>query len=104
MRITSFQRRALLRGKELRSQPFPIGGSMLRYWKSYVLVCALTAIYAGGTWSMNLPAASFGALGFLLGFLARDVAWLRVTKRMWPVNVEITNWEKVDELLGQPAE
>ena len=104
MRLTKLQRRAVLRAKELSDKSFPVGSSMLRYWKSYLIVCAIAAIYAWWAWNMGFPAASFGGLGFLFGFLARDVAWLRVTARMWPVTVAVTNWSKVDELLNQPAE
>ena len=104
MRLTKLQRRAVLRAKELSDKPFPVGGSMLRYWKSYLLVCALAGGYAWWTWSIDFRAASFGGLGFLLGFLVRDIAWLRLTARMWPVTVEVTNWSKVDELLNEPAQ
>jgi hypothetical protein len=104
MPLTKSQRRTLLRAKELRGKPFPIVGSMLKYWKNYVIVCAAVGAYAWWTWSVDMPGASFAALGFLAGFLARDVAWVRVTARMWPVNVEIADWAKVDQLLNEPAE
>ncbi len=102
MPLTSYQRRSLIRAREIKDGPFPIAATMARNAKSYAPVLILTGAYAWWTWDIGFPLMSAGAVGFLLGFLARDLAWFRMTARMWPVTVQVTNWTKVDELLAAP--
>lgn len=104
MQLSKIQRRALLRGKELRGKPFPVVGSMLRSWKTYLFLSALLGGYSLFAWSMGLVEVGVGSLGVLIGMVARDIALLRLNARMWPVNVEITDWTKVDKLLGEKNE
>jgi hypothetical protein len=104
VQITKFQRRALLRAKDLRDKPFPIVGSMLRSWKVYLVLGAVIGGYSWLTWSIGVIEASIAALGFFVGLLIRDITWLRISARMWPINVEITDWSKVDKLLDDQAE
>jgi len=53
---------------------------------------------------MGAEEASIASVAFLVGMIARDIAWLRLHARMWPVNVEITDWAKVDALLNNQSE
>lgn len=104
MQITKYQRRALRRAKELRDKPFPVLGSMLRSWKLYLLLGAILGGYSWWAWSIGVVEASIASLGFLAGLVARDITWFRLHARMWPVNVEITDWAKVDRLLNEKNE
>ena len=101
MELTKYQRKALMRSKELREKPFPVIGSVLRFWKFYLAAFAVVGIYAWWAASVGLREISAGAIGFLVGVVTRDLTWLRATARLWPINVLITNWVKVDELLSQ---
>jgi hypothetical protein len=104
VQINKNQRRALLRAKELRDKPFPVIGSLLRSWKIYFLFALILCGYAWVAWSMGVRELSVAALGFLIGLVGRDITWFRVHAKMWPVNKEITDWAKVDQLLEQKSE
>jgi len=39
--------------------------------------------------------------GYLFGVLYRDFQWLHVTHRFWPVSAQVTNWQRVDELIEE---
>jgi len=104
MQLSKLQRRALLRAKELRDKPFPVVGSMLRSWKIYLVLAVVLSGYSWFAWSMGASEAGFVCLGAFIGLVGRDVTWFRLHARMWPVNVEITNWAKVNILLKQKKE
>lgn len=104
MQLTKIQRRALRRARELRDQPFPVFNSMLRSWKQYLVYGAAIGLYSWWSWSVGAEEVGIASLGFLAGLLLRDVAWLRAHARLWPVNVEITDWSKVDSLLDERTE
>ena len=42
--------------------------------------------------------------GLLVGCLLRDFRWLRLFKELHPLNVRITDWEKVREMAGEAAD
>ena len=104
VKLKKFQLRALLRAKELRDKPFPVIGLMLRSWKLYVISIVVIGLYSWWSWSIGVTEASIASLGFLVGLLIRDISWFRLHARMWPLNVEITDWSKVDRLLNEQAE
>lgn len=101
MPLNKQQRSTLLRTKEFRDKPLPIIGSMLRSWKIHLL---LTVLIGGDSflfWYMGFVKISIACLGVLIGALIRDLAWFRTQARLWPMNCEIINWEKVDKLLQE---
>jgi hypothetical protein len=99
--LSKYQRRALRRSLELRDQPFPIFGSICKAWKSYLIMFALFAGYIWWTWYVGLTEFSIAALGGFIGVLVRDLGWFRASARMWPVNVEVIDWVKVEKLLDE---
>lgn len=60
-----------------------------------VMVCAGTIFLA----VQQLPAArspvSNLVLGILVGMVARDIAWFRARRNVWPFNRKVTDWSKV---------
>ena len=104
MELTKYQRKALVRSKELRDKPFPVGESLMRFWKFYLVSFAVIGAYAWWTASIGFTEMSAAAIGFLVGVLKRDITWLRATARLWPINVLVTDWGKVDELLNKQTE
>src|SRR5687767_3610836 len=66
-----------------------------RRWLLFILLAAGTGWCAAQTW----PWAGGLAVGICAGALLRDIERLQVSYRTWPVVEEITNWQKVTELL-----
>ncbi len=88
-------------------------GYTLGFWLSvqatrYIfLVSALATIllaYLLEPTEMNTRLA-FPILGFGVGALWRDFAFLRASKRVWPINRQLLDWNKVQQLAeGKPLD
>lgn len=99
MKINKFQLRMLIRSKELQNKPFPVMGSFFQSWKLYLIISAIISCYAWWSWSIGAEEVSIASLGFLVGLILRDITWLRLTARMWPINEKIIDWNMVDEII-----
>lgn len=75
--------------------------SFLRGWKSYLLLgilCGLAAhLFVRGAH------ADYAQLimGAYVGVILRDIAWIRLTAKYWPLSDAVTNWDKVDEIIRE---
>ena len=104
MELTKLQRNALVRAKELRSLPYPVFGTMLKHWKFYMLISVVLGGYSYFSFTQGFSYLAGTALGALIAIFLRDLKVLLIHSKMWPVNVEITDWEKVDRLLKKQRE
>ncbi|QDT54785.1 hypothetical protein Pan44_28230 [Caulifigura coniformis] len=48
----------------------------------------------------TMPAIGHTTIGALLGRFAGDLAYFRSSRRIWPTIEQITDWQKIDELVG----
>jgi hypothetical protein len=39
--------------------------------------------------------------GILLGCIWRDIVWFSLTVKNWPLSKEVTNWQRVEELITE---
>lgn len=70
-----------------------------RAWRAYALLVVVIGLVAVYFYLHGLIAASSFLLGLLVATLIRDLRWHRQLVRDWPLSNEITDWEKVDELI-----
>jgi hypothetical protein len=69
--------------------------------KAHVLQAFLVSGVAAYFWWNGWITGSMLVLGALFGAILRDLEWHSMTKKMWPLNREITDWRRVEELLAQ---
>lgn len=100
MQITKYQRSRLLRARDLRDKPLSLVSMMLLQWKGYLLMGLGVTLLLFSWWKFDTNgAAPLISIGFVLGTVVRDIRWIRANIYMRPVNIEITDWSKVDSLL-----
>ena len=81
------------------------GPSLLFMYKLYwrcnlaLIVILLFLIAADIAWGISSQSILF--YGVIVGAFIRDLGVKRKQKINWPVQVEITNWDKVDSLLNK---
>jgi hypothetical protein len=70
-------------------------------WRALLYVPAVGAIgIAFSSWR-GWPAATGIFVGMIIATVARDLGWCRRIVQSWPLTREITNWNRVDELLAR---
>ena len=99
MKLTKLQRKVLLRARESRGKQISILGTIARGWRYYLIVGILSFSSGYFFWNAEMRYFSAMAIGLFVGFILRDIFWLRMSAQMWSINCEITNWNLVDELL-----
>ena len=67
-----------------------------RIWYLSGLSIFLLALFLIFDSNHDLNAYSTLIVGLYIGTISRDVRWVMATKRIWPVKVFVTNWEKVE--------
>jgi glutaredoxin len=94
---------ALQRLRRYRDLP-PSLGERLRLVALMAVPLLLLAVAAGYLmlWARLPMGAVLLLAGVVLGFVLREIAHQRIFIALWPLNREITNWDKVDQLL-RPA-
>jgi hypothetical protein len=101
MKLTAYQLKALQATFQARDSGPTVTDQFVRGWKTYFALIivggALSAFYWWGGW----PVASVFIVGFCTGALWRDITWARLRVRLWPLSKEITNWERVSDLLAE---
>jgi glutaredoxin len=99
------QAAALRRLRRYRDRP-PSLGERLKLTAALVVPVLLLGAVAGYLMLLlKLPAGALLLLaGVLVGFVLREIAHQRFFVAQWPLNREITNWERVDELLESPQD
>lgn len=101
MKITEIQLRSLKLLQRHRSRPLRAMDFIQESWRKYALALALVA---GASVVLALSGVSVIAVflgGYLVGVVERDVQWVRNEMRVLPLTSEITNWERVDQLVQE---
>jgi len=99
MELSAKQVRQLRKTREFRHRAPTVGGYFRSSYKGYLFITLVSGfgivffVWAG--W----PSASSLFAGLLLATVLRDLGWYSRIVRSWPLTREITDWERVDELL-----
>jgi hypothetical protein len=101
MQLTTHQIRQLQLTRRLRDEPPTVSGFFWSGRWRYVYLVALgaiaTAFFVWGGW----PIVGGFFAGLVLANFQCDLRWYREFVRTWPMSREITNWQRVDDLLNQ---
>src|SRR5262245_17683404 len=104
MQLTPAQILTLQRLQQYRAQA-PALGERLRIASSMMLLLAVVfALLTGVAVWMQVPSALPLILGAFIGAIAAEIGHQRRYINWWPLNREITDWQKVDQLLSGTAE
>jgi hypothetical protein len=101
MKLTEIQLRSLKLLQRHRSRPLTAMDFFKESWRKYALALVLVtgAIVALAVSGVAVLAVFLG--GYLLGVLERDILWVRNEMRVLPLSSEITNWERVEQLIQE---
>src|SRR5215207_5946886 len=99
MQLTSRQRRQLQKLHDYRRVP-PTVTSLLRDgWRAYLYVTIVGLVGVGFFLWAGWPIASGLFAGMILATVLRDLGWYRRLVHSWPLQLEITDWKRVEQLL-----
>ena len=101
MQLTHVQLRQLQKMHEFRTVPPTIGSYIKLGWRAQLLVLLIGAIGIFLFLWAGWPLASGFFAGMVVATYARDIGWYRRMVQSWPLMREITDWNRVDELLSQ---
>jgi hypothetical protein len=101
MKVTEIQLASLKLLRQHRSKPLMAMDLFKESWRKYVLglallIVAIAVCVLGGS---TLIAVFLG--GYLVGIVTRDVQWMRNEMQVLPLTSEITNWERVEQLIQE---
>ena len=101
MNLTKRQLLQLKRGREMKDNP-PTMFSYLKTgkWK-YLYMFLLFGCISIYAWFQKEYIVLAFVIGYSLGVFYRDFQWAVVFRRFWPISLEITNWDRVDELISE---
>jgi len=99
MELTPKQIRQLQKLQQFRNSSPTVGEYFLMAWKVYFVIIVVGCIGIVFSFEEDWPAASGLFAGLVLMTLQRDFRWYKHIVRSWPLTKEITDWERVDELL-----
>lgn len=104
MKLTPAQTLTLQRLKQYREQS-PALGERVRLGMTLMLVLLVPfALLALATVWLKVPGALPLIAGAFIGAIAAEIGHQRRYINWWPLNREITDWQKVDQLLSGTAE
>ena len=101
--MTQSQRRMLMAYRTVRDSPPTVATflpRLMRPWLLLAVVCGVLVALGVASGFQFVPGL---ALGLFVGCVARDISWSLKTAQIWPTTREIINWDRVDQLLSQPA-
>jgi hypothetical protein len=96
--LTSGQRKLLRKYREHRQQSFTTAGLLVQLLPRVALSAVLVAVAYFVSEKFCLIVA-----GFLAGAILREVALAVHAARVLPVILRVIDWDKVDQLLEEPA-
>jgi hypothetical protein len=102
MNLTPPQRDLLVLFAHWKDRPPTVGGLFLRNWTRYLVLLAFAAVGCGFLWYRGLDTAGWFVLGMIVGAIFRDVGTFRRMVRNWPVEAEVLDWRRVEELSARP--
>jgi hypothetical protein len=74
-----------------------IRGSVMKY----VVALALVAAAIGAAVLIGCSVVAIFLGGYLLGMVVRDFQWVKSEMAVLPLTPEITNWERVEQLVRE---
>ena len=99
MILSKRQIKQLQMAKKHKDSPPGVSMYFRSNWRTYLVLVvvgvASTVFFSWGGW----PVASGFFAGLFIAMIARDLRWFEAMVKGWPLQREITNWERVDELL-----
>ena len=101
MQLTKAHLAQLKRALAHRTAPPTLWQMWLFSWRKNLVILGLYGGAAWFTWSTGSSWLTAFLLGYLLAVLIRDVQWLIVHKRFWPVSSAVTDWQKVEQLINE---
>jgi glutaredoxin len=101
MQLTKLDAAILKRLQTYHSTPPRLRERLLlvRGWMALLLlICAALAVLLA---RLEIPGLSFVPIGIYLGAIGREIGGQRLFVKRWPLNREITDWARVEQLLHQ---
>lgn len=102
MQISPDQHRRLQKLQHYRQAPPTIPGFLRDGWRAYLYVSVVGLVGFGYFLWFGWQFASGLFAGMVLATVVRDLGWYRRIARAWPLQAEITNWQRVEQLLNPP--
>lgn len=100
MKLTRIQKKFVNIVSRRRGTQVTLARKLLVRSRRWILLGVLSGGAAFCFWQLGLPSLSFIFTGFWLGGVLADFGWMLTGHRLWPVIQEITDWNKVDQLVG----
>lgn len=99
MQLTTQQRRQLVKLREFRTSPPTISTYVRDGWRASIYIIIVGSIGIAFFLWAGWPVASGLFGGMVLATLVRDIGWYRRIVKSWPLQREITDWTRVEQLL-----
>jgi hypothetical protein len=103
MELTSLQRRVLQLYAAWREHPPTVAGLFILNWRRYLLMGVLLGAVAWWFDYWGMSGLVYWTIGVLFGALVRDLGIFFRTVRLWLLEAEVLNWQRVEELSAQPG-
>ena len=100
MKPTKYQRKLLRFYAEFENKSLTVGSVLRRFLLSWLLLVVLAGASSFYLWA-GWPTFFWLFAGVCAGAWLRDIGRILVTLRTWRIIKEITDWEKVRQLLEQ---
>lgn len=100
MQLTDAQARQLRAARGFRASPPTLRWYVRSSWRIYLLLTVVSGFGVGFSAWIGHPVASGFFAGLVLATFLRDLGWYSQFVKGWPLSNEITNWDRVDELLS----
>jgi hypothetical protein len=101
MNPTKLQLRSLKLMLRQKSRPLTAMDLIKESWQNYTLTLALVTVAIAVSVLNGWTALAIFFGGYLAGIVERDFQWLRNQVKVLPLSSEITNWERVEQLVQE---
>jgi hypothetical protein len=100
MNLTKLQLDVLKKTSLLREKPPTLRGSIKSavFSKCYFLYI-FSILCSAFLWWNGSPEIGGISIGIFCGYIIKDIASVRIGLKLWPLNAEIIDWKRVDELM-----
>jgi hypothetical protein len=98
MKLTHFQYEVLKNWQRYHRAGYGLGQWVRSRWKQWLIFSAF------GAWSYYFlvvvaPAIGWLYFGLVFGVFFRDISHYRDSRRIWPLTNQVTDWNRVQELV-----
>lgn len=100
VQLTDRQARQLRAASSFRASPPTLLWYLRSSWHIYLFLTVVGGFGFGFSAWIGRPVASGFFAGIVLATFLRDLGWYSRFVKGWPLSNEITNWDRVDELLS----